>query len=362
MNEVYSPLRTLKTLRVKKKIDENQETPKQKVYKIAKKITQEAWHSPIPDSIQEDFLLEGSKTPDLFLQYSPANSAVKVFSPFPTLQNNKPLSPTDIVGPLNLYYKKANSQHFPSLKTTSKAQASLEKLKGTKLTFVNFDEKLRSIREGMRTERENEKSRFKKMTPGGKISLLKQAKSLERYEKQQKYWKRLEENIADLVQKAQEELSLNSAKIYDMKKQEIEIIDRLQKLNEERGKQVWTNSLRSGLYSIPEPPLIIAPDMFSTLKPSSRFTKDLMKYTKKFNSPKGLRETDYFQEQLLNFDKNKDEILNMCSDQLLVRGRDKLKMEYDAARKLGVARVTEKVIDLIPETVIESNYDPKVLY
>jgi hypothetical protein len=352
----------MKTLRIRRKVEQSHETPKLKVYKIAKKIKQDNWKSPIPESIQEDFLLETSLTPDLFLQYSPSNTRLEVLSMSPVSESRTLLAPTSIVGPMNLYYKKANSISSPSLKASSKLHANFERGKSSRLPLVNFEEKVKSIKEGAKTERASEENELKKMTPGGRITFLKQTKPLEVYEKQRNYWKKLEENIADLVQKPPEELALNSAKEYERKKQEIEIIDRLQKSNEKRGLNVWKSSLRAELYSAPEPPLIITPGMFSTLKANSRYTKELVKYTKNYSSPKGLRTTDYFRGKLANYDKDTDEIMNLCRDELIVKGKDKLKMEYDAAKKVGIFRVIPTVSEQTEEEVIKENYKPSVRF
>ena len=129
MNEDQLPKANRKILKIRRKL-ENLDTrtkSRVKVYKIAKKINSENLRSPIPQSIQEDFLFEDSKNPNLFLSLSPCHDRFQVLSPTPTILSRDLLTPTNIVGPTDLYYKKVKFSNSPVTARTTKITSGSEK-------------------------------------------------------------------------------------------------------------------------------------------------------------------------------------------------------------------------------------------
>ena len=147
-----------------------------------------------------------------------------------------------------------------------------------------------------------------------------------------------------------------------MKKAEIDAIERLKKANE-IGHFEWSNCLREGLYTNPEPPLVMSQRLMSTLNTSPRFSKVMLKHsTKPLTSGTGLRDSRYFKDKVEAYEKKIEEPLNFFDyKHLKVVGKDKLLMEYRTAQRIGAETITFKPAEEDNET-IESNYSPRVLY
>ena len=69
-----------------------------------------------------------------------------------------------------------------------------------------------------------------------------------------------------------------------------------------------------------------------------------------------------FQGKLKNYSRNKEEIMN-CADgqQLLIKGVNKIQLEYDAARRAGPKMVVLPPIEFFSEQIIEKKYDARVV-
>lgn len=108
-NETNLPKLKKRVIKVRKRVKKSLFKAKSnlKVYKIAKKISSEQFSHPFPQSVQEDFLLEASGSPDLFLQMTPRNKTLEVLFQMPKIQSKDYLKSTNIVGPVDQYYKKS---------------------------------------------------------------------------------------------------------------------------------------------------------------------------------------------------------------------------------------------------------------
>lgn len=361
MNFEGSPQKSMKTLKVRKRIKSEKLIQKTKVLKIAKKIKLDEWKTPLPSSIQNDLLLEGCDSPGLYLKNDKESDEgiIKKSNIF----KDGLLTPTQIVGPKDNYYKKAEGNRNRVTRNTGKFILPLEKTRIMRNKGIGFDDKMKMIREGIQTTRNLERQEFDKLTPGGKINWLKQTKSLEAYQKQKNYWEKIGLNIADKVHKNPEDLSLNSARTFEMKKKEIEIIDKLQKLNEHREKFYWTQTLRENFYTEPEPPLVLSDEQMTYLNSNMQGNGKVLKYTKDVkNHEKSLRSSDYFKQKANWYHKGVEEINNFFVDNLEIRGKGKLKMEIDAMRRGGIKTCDARTDENEYEDVIEINYSPKVIY
>lgn len=361
MNE-SSPQKSTKTLKVRRKIRIEKLIPKLKVFKIAKKINTENWNSPLPHSIKEDLILESCKTPNLFLSDN-LHSTREVFPNSKSNDRHNLLTPTDIVGPKDNYYSKASLGRARAIRRTTKMILPLDKYRNANTKVINFDEKMKNIRKGIQTSRHLEEQEYEKLTPGGKITWLQQTKSLETYQRQKSYWEKISLNIADKVHKNPEELNLNSGRHFEIKKKEIEILDKLQKMNENRGMFYWTQTLRQGFYSEPEPPLVLSDEQISYLNSNKQREGKMLKNSKlSRDEEKGLRTSDYFKEKMSWYSKGTEEIQHFFMDNLEITGKAKLKMEIDAMRRKGTKNCVETMNEDLCEDVIEVNYSPKVIY
>jgi hypothetical protein len=350
-----------KTLKVRRKILIEKVSPRTKVYKIAKKIDPDALKSPIPNSIQDDFF-SFSEHPDQFLSHNSCKSNFELISPVPPLRTENILTPTNIVGPKDLYYKKANIFKPQTARSPHRNTLKLDKTRFTMPKLMGFDERLRVIRDAMKTSRDQEEREVLKLTPGGKITWLSQTKSLKAYEKQRDYWKKIEGYLAEKVQKNPEDLGLNSAKAFEVRKKEIEVIDKVQKMNEVRSQKFWYDELRAGLYSQPQPPLVLTSDEMNTLQSKKIYQERVLMSTKKEKEIDGLRNTDYFRKKVQEFKKGKAEIKHFCFENLEVYGKGKLKMELNAVKRTGIRTCLMKDNEDGAEDIIEVNYSPKTIY
>ena len=214
----------------------------------------------------------------------------------------------------------------------------LDKYRNSNTNIINFEEKMKNIRQGIQTSKNLEEQEYEKLTPGGRITWLQQTKSLETYQKQKNYWEKISLNIADKVNKNPEELSLNSGRHFEIKKKEIEILDKLQKMNECRGQFYWTQTLRQSFYSEPEPPLVLTDQQINYLNSNKQKEGKMLKYSKASRDEekeKGLMSSDYFMGKMSWYSKGTEDVQNYFVDNLEVTGKAKLKMEIDAMRRRG---------------------------
>ena len=350
-------LKLKRTYTIKKLLTSELQSPKSKV-KIAKKIISHD-EFPIPNSIQEDFLLETEEFPTRFLTAYHSHPTLEVITSLPTI-DKRLLSPTDVIGSFQKYQAKANKERISVVKNFHKCHGSFIKTQ-EKLPSMDLDEKINTIKKATQAE---PASPHKILTPGARIHSQQQTKSLERFRKQKKYWDKLEINIAERLEKIPEDLTINSGRVFIARQKEIDIIDRLYKSNTIMPISYWRNSLREGLYSTAEPELQISPPQANSPETTPRYTRDLLRYTRttKFGRTM-LSSSPYFQTKLKEYEKNKEDILNYIDGQeLVVHGVNKIRMEYDAAKKVGVKCVKFNPAEPFCDENIETKYNARVLY
>ena len=183
-NETNLPKLKKRVIKVRKRVKKSLSKVKSnlKVYKIAKKISSEQFSHPFPQSVQEDFLLEASGSPDLFLQMTPRNKTLEVLFQMPKIQSKDYLKSTNIVGPVDQYYKKANITPLKP-NPTDKIYNNMTKNPG----FITINDTIQEIQEKTQSENLNINTLYRKKTSNTKKTYLKEIKSLEAYEKQKQY-------------------------------------------------------------------------------------------------------------------------------------------------------------------------------
>ncbi|OMJ87556.1 hypothetical protein SteCoe_10735 [Stentor coeruleus] len=360
-----------KTIKVRRKVESEKPGPKTKVLKIAKKLSSNNCNFPIPDTIQEDLILEKTNTPALFLQASSSSNHFISRSPFIPMSARSAVTPTDIVGSRDQFYKRINLLSAQSTRTMNKPNIFHDRIRKNTVPKINVEEKLKKIREDMWNDKLQEENSTNILTPGGRITSLQQKKSLEAYERQLEYWKKIEVRICDKIKKNPEKLTLNSAREYEVKKQEIQVMDNVQKSNEVFGQTFWKDSLRLGLYSTEEElPRVQTAEHFrmfnaspsSPMKLNSVNTDKILRTTHKSKNRKCLRNNDYFQSKLKGYNLKDEDLMSFPTTELQIKGKNKLNMEVDAAKRLGIHYLQDMPKETSPEQVFIKKYDPRVLY
>ena len=354
-------LKFKRTYSIKRRFTSELKSPQKKV-KVARKIIAQNDDFPIPNSIQEDFLLEKDEFPTRFLSTYHSHPTLEVISSLPSIENRRKLSPTDIIGPFHKYQVKANIERLSVVKTLNKVHGSFIKPQDTQ-PLLDLDEKIsnaKKIAEGV----SQPKAHHKLITPGARIVSQQQTRSLERFRKQKKYWEKIETNMAERLDKTPDELTINSGQVFIAKQKEIEIIDRIYKANIIKPNSYWRTTLREGLYSTAEPELQISPSKGNSPEPTSKYSRDVLKYTRTANFGRTqLSSSPYFQAKLKEYDRNRDDILNYIDGQeLVVHGLNKIKLERAAAKKIGAKCVKINSAEAFCEEDIEIKYNARVLY
>lgn len=348
------PIKSLKTFKVKKKCAQDpvfSQTLSPKTLKIAKKLPFNESKFPIPNSIQEDFLLESEANPLKFFSSA---------SPHPDyeLVNGKPrsLSPTDIVGPVNRFQIKPPIGQVP--KSILKHQLTLRK-NVPKPPTPTLEQKIQERNEKFKEDYER---KVNQMDFVPDKTFYRQTNSLENFKKQVEYWNHLENNFVDRLHKHPEELVLNSPRIYNAKQREVDIIDRLHKTNEIPERGYWKESLRNEteaekFYKHTSPEIVRNTNL------RDKYKTELLHYTKTSNfARRQLKVSDYFQQKLKMYDRNTEEILNYIDgDELIVYGTNKISLEKDAVKRVGVKNVVLPPLELFSEQIIEKKYESRVL-
>lgn len=347
------PIKSLKTFKVKKKCAKNpvfSQTLSPRTLKIAKKLPFKESKFPVPCSIQEDFLLETEENPLNFLSNA---------SPHPEYEvvNDKPrsLSPTDIVGPVNRLNIKPPIGQVP--KSILKHQLTLRK-NVPKPPTPTLEQKIQERRDKFKEDFEK---KVTKMDLVPDKTFNRQVNSLENFQKQVRYWNNLENAFVDRLQKNPDELVMNSQRIYNAKQREVDIIDRLHKTNEIPERGYWKESLRNEteaekFYKHTSPEVIRKENL------RDKYKTELLHYTKTSNfARRQLKVSDYFQQKLKMYDRNTEEILNYIDgDELIVYGTNKILLETDAVKRVGVKNVVLPPLELFSEQIIEKNYEARV--
>ena len=281
-------------------------------------------------------------------------------SPHPNYEllivKQRSLSPTDIVGPANRYQIKPPIGEIP--KAVLKHQMSLRRLIIRSPT-PTLDQKIQERSSKFKEDYE------KKMTSMDFVpdkTFNRQTNSLEQFRKQVSYWNTLELNIADRLSKNPEELQMNSARVFNAKQREVDIIDRLHKTNEVPERGYWRESLRNEtaaekFYKHTSPQAIKSNNLLD------KYKTELMHYTKTSNfGRRQLKGSEYFQEKLKDYDKDKEEILNYVDgEELVVHGFNKINLEFDAVKRVGTKNVILPPLELFNEQIIEKRYEARVL-
>ena len=353
-----------KTIKVRRKIHIQSPSPKTKIYKIAKKIDPELLSTPLPltSPSQNDFLSDPETNPDLYLTHGSFKSQVQIISPVPVIQPESLLTPTNIVGPKEKFYKKANLFKPQTARSPQRMTLKLDKNRFTRPRLEAFDERLKVIRDGIKSSRDQEVKDFLKLTPGGRITWMQQTKSLQAWDKQIEYWRKVEGYLADRVQKNPEELGMNSARAFEVKKKEIEVIDKVQRMNEERRSSFWYSDLRSGLYTPAHQPLVLSNEDLNTLSTKNHLKEKFFRIPKNDIEEKALRNSDYFRSKFGGFKQGKEDLRHFCSGDLEIKGKDKLKLELDAVKRTGIRTCLIKGSEQLEESTIMINYSPRTMY
>ena len=351
-----------KTIKVRRKILITSPSPKTKIYKIAKKIDQSLLSTPLPNTIQSGFLSYQDLNPDLFLTNGSFKSQIEIISSYPSIKSSSWITPCNIVGPKENFYKKANLFKPQTAQNPRRMTLRLDKTRFTRPRIEGFDERLKVIRDGIKTSTDQEVKDLMKLNPGGKITWMQQTKSLQAWDKQQEYWKKVEEFLADKVQKNPEELGMNSAKAFRVRKKEIEVIDKVQRMNEDRRGSFWYNDLRSGLYTRSQPSLTLTTEDLNTLSTKNLLQEKILKPPKKLTEEKSLLNSDYFRSKFEIFKKGKEDLAHFCSADLEIKGKDKLKLELDAIKRSGIRTCLIKESEQLEESTIMINYSPRTIY
>jgi hypothetical protein len=324
-----------------------------KILKIAKKLSPSPSNEPMPTSIQEDFILESEGNFERFLTGTCQNTDYEIYT-----SRIRSLSPTDIIGPSSRFVVNPVKKLLPTIPKIVVKHLTLTRILKKPVT-PSLEQKLTERKKKFNDDY-SKKAAFVDALP--ETTFGRQGRSLEKFERQKDYWQRLENNLADKLDKNPEELQLNSGKIHEARQREVDIIDRLHKTNEIPERGFWKQSLRNETeeekyfkYN--------SPDIRKTRDLEGKYKTELLFYTK---SPgfgrKQLKGSDYFQEKLKTYSRNKEEILNYVDGQeIMVQGVNKIQLEYDAARRAGPKLVTLPPIEYFSEQIIEKNYDARVI-
>ena len=177
-----------KILKVRKRIpatNSEKNLPKKK-FKVARKITDINHLSPIPTSVQEDFILESEQNPIKFLVPCHSNPDFEIFSNIRRgCQKKLTLSPTNIIGPIKSYQQKAKIDDMNLERKFTKFHFAFRKMITKKPSF-DLDEKIKIYKNSIKATDFTESSP-KIMTPGAKMAYKKQEKILHQYELQKRY-------------------------------------------------------------------------------------------------------------------------------------------------------------------------------
>ena len=345
--------KNFKTIKIKKRVKASSptinESTKQKSLKIARKFRSIDPCTPDLLSPQADFQFEGQESPLIYLSNPSFNEKYEV------IQRNRSISPTDLIGEV----KRLNYSNFIQCirKPSQKFHSKFSKL-FNKPVMPSLQDQL-SERDKILKSSISQVSNKSIQSPDK--FLMKQTKSLENYLKKSEYWQKLEQNFADTLEKNPEDLRLNSGKAFIAKKKEMDEIEKFNKINEISETGFWKQSLRNDL----------GEQKFfrrgtEELKNSLRLKKDFNKVLR--HSPKPvsrnfLKSTDYFQEKLKSFNKYTEEVVGLGqSEELVIQGVDKIKLEYDAVKKIGQNYVNLPPLEPYTDQLITKNYDAKILY
>ena len=353
-----------KTIKVRRKIPHPTPSPKTTTYKIAKKIDPCLLSTPLPSSIQSGFLSDLDSNADLFLTHRSFKSHIELISPVPVIKSDNFITPCNIVGPKESFYKRANLFKPQTGQNPRRLTLRLDKNRFTRPRIEGFDERLKVIRDGIQSSSDQEIKDLMKLNPGAKITWMQQTRSLQAWDKQKEDWKRLEEFLADKVQKDPEGLGMNSAKAFRVRKKEIEVIDKVQRMNEDRRESFWYSDLRSGLYTRAQPSLALTltTEDLNTLSTKPLLQDKVLRSQKDLIKEKSLLNSDYFQSKFKIFSRGSADLKHFCSADLEIKGKDKLKLELDAVKRAGVRACIVKESEQLEESTIMINYSPRTIY
>ena len=345
-----------KTFKIKKRIVKTPalSTPvSPRVVKVAKRLSRSPTNYPMPTSVQEDFILESDGCAENFLNGCTQNQVYEIYT-----SRVRSMSPTDIIGPPGKFVVTPVKRILPTISKVIVKHLTLTRMLKRPVT-PTLEQKLTDRKKKFNEDYEKKSGNIDTLPEG---TFARQYRSLEKFELQCDYWQRLETNLLDRLDKNPEELQLNSPKVYEARQRELDIIDRLHKANEIPERGYWKESLRNGT----EEEKYFkhnSPDIRKTRDLENKYKTELLFYTR---SPgfgrKQLMESNYFQGKLKNYSRNKEEIMN-CADgqQLLIKGVNKIQLEYDAARRAGPKMVVLSPIEFFSEQIIEKKYDARVV-
>ena len=359
-----------KTIIIRKKIPNTQPsvkiTPK-KIVRISKRLSNAEQNLPLPNTMQEDFMLESEEFPVKFLQSCHSDPKFELLNREKLLTKKKStLSPTEVIGSYKSFKQKAKIDDMELAKKFTKFQF---RRMVTKKVSVDLDEKIKAQKNSIHyPEFEGFSPQIK--TPGAKLVFAKQERTLKRFEKQREYWQSLESEISDKLKKNPEELSFNSWKPFATKMEQLENQAFLEMFNKKSENKVWKMTLREEdlLRNNPN----ISPRYLQSAEGALRYSKGIIKYASTPDyeeirarlSPlfQGSEKVTSGQEKALRTQRVLEKSRRADIHEFVVEGHDKLMMEYWAAKKAGAKYVRFNKPEPMAEQLIEGNYDPKVLY
>lgn len=341
--------KTTRKLKIRRNLQPKQsipDSPKQISLKIARKISSPNPFHPVFSSIQEDFVFENEADPLHFL--SPRHESPE----FEVISEARSLSP-NIVGP------RANfsiSQIKNVIRKSTKYHLNFSRL-FSKPSSPSLEERLSDREKAFKEISDRQKSTEEKIP---EKNLIKQTKSLENFEKNSAIWQKIEQNIADTLSKHPEDLRLNSGKNFALKKKEAEVIERFNRINEIGDKEYWKNSLRQDHWQ--EQFFKRGSDKFKQSLNLKKQHQDQFPDKQLLRKKKTLKGSEYFQEKLKTFEKFTDDLKIDQETEFLIKGTDKIKLEFEAAKRIGKQFVSLPPLEPYTEQVLYKHYDAKSYY
>lgn len=344
------PTKTTRKFKIRKTLQPKPsipDSPKQISLKIARKLSSPNPSHPLFSSIQEDFIFENEANPFHFLSPRPESPKFEVISEARSLSPN-------IVGPRINYSisqikseirRSTNKYHlnFSRISSNPHPPSLEEKLLEREKTFKQLSDRAKNIEEKIPEK-----------------NLIKQTKSLENFEKNSAIWQKIEQNIADTLSKHPEDLRLNSGKLFALKKKEADVIERFNRINEISDREYWKNSLRQDHWQ--EQYFKHGSDKFKQSLNLKKQQQDQFCDKSPIAKKKTLKGSEYFHEKLKVFNKFTDDLNIDQETEFLVKGTDKIKLEFEAAKRIGKQFVNLPPMEPYTEQVLYKQYDAKSYY
>ncbi|CAG9322486.1 unnamed protein product [Blepharisma stoltei] len=368
-----------KIIKVRRRLltPQNQEaTVSQKTFNVAHKVSKpQPSETPLPGSIEEDFLLESSDKPIHFLRIKNPKTGKFEINPHiftPESEKNPPITPSNkeilskakkcvtVISAAEVLQKPVKTLSFQNLSRKPTVIVNPE---------VKYKEKIQQIKEGMKKEAEAEERLLKSLKTGQRITETMQKHSLENYYSTSHSWHKISNFLSHKLKKEPQDLRLNSAPNFRQKKEACELLDKIVPLKDKYGVLAWNLTLRQWPKS-DVPGEVWIPiggqlsGLYTTIRHRSNTSQEFIRTVGSHCSSRGsLRNSQYF-KQKLEENQSKDQILlDKELDDMMVLGESKFPIEKSAAEMIGVRFLATDIgNNVMPEQTIELNYEVKVKY